>query len=93
MAILEISLDIASKDRPAAAAVYNKYKQIFLQNIPGATSKTLLARDEDVQVLHEFDSVEHAKAYLRSALFTKDVVEELKPLLQAAPDIRVYERL
>ena len=91
--MLEISLNIALKDRPAAAAVYNKYKQIFLQTVPGATSKALLVRDEDVQVLHGFDSVEHAKGYVTSALFTKDVVKELKPLLLAAPDVRIYESL
>ncbi len=91
MAVLEISLNIAAKDRPAAAAVYTAYKQPFLQTIPGALAKRLLVRDEDVQVLHEFDTVEHAKAYLTSPLFTNDVVRELQPLLLAAPDIRIYE--
>jgi hypothetical protein len=56
----------------------------------GAKSKELLVRDEDVQVLHGFDSAENAKAYLASALFTGDVVTALKPLLQSAPDVRVY---
>ena len=43
-----------------------------------------------MQVLHGFDSVENAKAYLASALFTGDVVTALKPLLQSPPDVRVY---
>ena len=41
------------------------------------------------QVLHGFDTVENANAYLKSALFNNDVVVGLKPLLDAAPDVRV----
>ena len=33
-----------------------------------------------------------AKAYLASELFTRDVVGGLTPLLNSAPDVRVYER-
>jgi len=42
-------------------------------------------------VLHGFDTVANAKAYLESALFKDDVVAGLKPLLAAAPEIRIYE--
>jgi hypothetical protein len=91
MAYLEITLRIDPKDRPAAAGVYNKYKQPFLADVPGAQSKDLLIRDEDVQVLHGFDSVTHANDYLASELFTGDVVRELGPLLQAHPEIRVFD--
>lgn len=90
MVYLQISLDIAPQDRPAAAAVYHRYKNPFLAQVKGARSKELLVRDEDVQVLHGFESVEHASAYMRSALFTQDVVTALKPLLRASPDIRIY---
>ena len=55
-AFLEITLSIDPPDRANAGAVYSKYKQPFLTTIPGATSKVLLIRDEDVQVLHGFDS-------------------------------------
>ncbi len=48
-------------------------------------------RDEDVHVLHGFDSAKHANAYLQSALFTTDVVIDLEPLLDAAPDVRVHQ--
>lgn len=48
-------------------------------------------RSEDVQVLHGFDTAENANAYLQSALFNADVVEALKPLLEAAPDVRIYQ--
>ena len=91
MAYLEITLQIDPKDRAAAAGVYSKYKPQFLAEVPGAQSKDLLVRDEDVQVLHGFDSATHANDYLASNLFTTDVVRELAPLLQADPDIRVFD--
>ena len=89
-AYLEISLKIDAKDRPAAAAVYTKYKQPFLTTIPGATSKQLLVRDDDVQVLHGFKSTKDATTYLKSDLFNHDVVTALKPLLRADPEVRIY---
>ncbi|MBF8173741.1 hypothetical protein IW294_23620 [Streptomyces olivaceus] len=91
MAYLEITLHVDPANRPAAASVYEKYKQPFLDSIAGATSKELLIREEDVQVLHGFQSLADANAYLDSALFTKDVVGDLAPLLQTDPDVRVYD--
>lgn len=91
MAYLQVTLHVAEKNRPAAAGVYTKFKAPFLAQIKGAKSKELLARAEDVQVLHGFDTVENAKAYLTSVLFTRDVVGGLKPLLEAEPEIRIYE--
>jgi hypothetical protein len=91
MAYLQITLQIHPMDRAAAAGVYSKYKQPFLADVPGAQCKELLVRDEDVQVLHGFDSVAHANDYLASELFTADVVLELAPLLQADPEIRVFD--
>jgi hypothetical protein len=90
MTYLEITLKIASTKRPAAAGVYQQYKAPFLETIAGARSKELLVRDEDVQVLHGFDTAEQASAYLKSGLFTADVVGALTPLLDAPPDIRIY---
>ncbi len=87
---LEITLDIKAENRTQAVGVYTKYKEPFLSQIEGAQSKDLLVRDEDVQVLHGFDSSENANAYLTTKLFQNDVVEELKPLLASAPDVRVY---
>jgi hypothetical protein len=89
-AYLEITLKVDAADRPAAAAVYTKYRQLFLTNIPGAVSKQLLVRDDDVQVLHGFKSVQEAQAYTKSDLFNQDVVTALKPLLKANPDVRIY---
>jgi hypothetical protein len=90
MVYLQINLDVADKDRPAAAAIYRHFKAPFLAQIRGARSKELLIRTQDVQVLHGFESDRDSSAYLASALFTDDVVNALKPLLQRAPDIRIY---
>jgi hypothetical protein len=91
MVYLQITLKIAPANRPAAAGVYQRYKTPFLSTIAGAKSKELLVRDEDVEVLHGFDTAEQASAYLTSPLFTSDVVGALKPLLDAAPDVRIYQ--
>ncbi|RQZ62282.1 hypothetical protein [Burkholderia sp. Bp9004] len=93
MVYLQIILKIANANRAAAAGIYEKYKAPFLHTVTGAKSKELLVRDEDVQVLHGFDSAQNANAYLQSELFTADVVDSLKPLLDAAPDVRIYQAL
>lgn len=77
MAYLQITLDISEKNRAAAAAVYQKYKAPFLSTIDGAVSKELLVRAEDVQVLHSFHTAKQ--------------VEALKPYLNRAPDVRIYD--
>ena len=87
---LEITLKIDEANRPAAAKVYTDYRQPFLDTIEGALTKDLLIRDEDVQVLHGFDSAEHTKAYLSSAMFQNDVFVGLKPLWNADPDVKIY---
>lgn len=89
-AYLQITLKVDPQDRPAAGAVYTKYKQPFLSKVPGAKSKELLVRDDDVQVLHGFANRKQAEAYLSSELFQKDVVVGLKPLLKADPEVRIY---
>lgn len=65
MIFLQITLKIAAIDRAVATWVYQEYKAVFLDTITitGAKSKELLIRDEDVQVLHSFDSTENANAY------------------------------
>ncbi|GAB3628122.1 hypothetical protein PTE30175_02498 [Pandoraea terrae] len=91
MTFLEITLRIPHANRGAAAAVYQRYKGPFLETIAGARSKQLLVREEDVQVLHGFETAQQAGAYLTSDLFTKDVVGELGPLLAGEPDVRIYD--
>lgn len=89
-AYLEITMVIDEARRPAAAKVYNDYRQPFLTQIKGAVSKELLIRNEDVQVLHGFDSIENAQAYLSSEMFINDVFVGLKPLLSADPEVKIY---
>lgn len=89
-AYLEITMKISEENRPAAAKIYTDYRQPFLDTIKGALTKDLLIREEDVQVLHGFDSVENAKAYLDSEMFKNDVFVGLKPLWSADPDVKIY---
>nr|WP_315084693.1 hypothetical protein [uncultured Campylobacter sp.] len=89
-AYLQITMFIADANRAAAAGVYTKYKEPFLSGIAGAKSKELLVREDDVQVLHGFDSVESANAYLSSELFKNDVVRELSPFFEKDPNVRIY---
>jgi hypothetical protein len=91
MVYLQITLKIDADKRPAAAGIYQRYKAPFLESVPGARSKELLLREDDVQVMHGFDAAAQARAYLDSPLFTADVVTALSPLLAAAPEVRVYE--
>lgn len=72
-AYLEITMKINNANRIAAAKIYSDYRTPFLNNISGALTKNFLIRDEDVQVLHGFDSIDHARSYLDSELFKKDV--------------------
>lgn len=90
-AYLEITLQIQQENRSSAGTIYSKYKQQFLDTITGATSKQLLVRDEDVQVLHGFDTRENASKYLESSLFNDDVVSALLPLLITEPEVRIYD--
>lgn len=90
-AYLEITMWIKNENRSAAAKVYSDYRTPFLNTIKGAVSKNLLVREEDVQVLHGFDSVENAKAYLESDMFKNDVVTGLPPLFDKAPCIKIFE--
>ena len=87
---LQITLNVDPAKREEAGMVYSTYKEAFLNNISGAISKNLLIRDEDVQVLHGFNSVKEAEAYLKSDLFNNDVVVGLRDLLNAEPEVRIY---
>jgi hypothetical protein len=89
-AYLEITMKIDDSNRSAAAKVYTDYREPFLKGITGALTKDLLIRENDVQVLHGFDNIAHAQAYLSSELFQNDVFIGLKPLWTAEPDIKIY---
>ncbi len=92
-AYLQVVMTINPENRAAAAKVYADYRKPFLDEIEGALTKECLIRDEDVQVIHGFDSMEHAKAYLESDLFKTKVAPGLAPTWAADPDIRFYEVL
>ena len=92
-AYLQVIMTIDPENRAAAAKVYSDYRQPFLDTIEGALTKECLVRDEDVQVIHGFDSMEHAKAYLDTELFKTKVAPGLQPTWAADPDIRFYEVL
>jgi len=89
-AYLKVALKISEANRAAAAGVYVKYKQPFLETIKGAVSKELLIRKENVVVLHGFNTVADAESYLKLNLFSNDVVTGLKPFLEANPVIEIY---
>lgn len=89
-AYLQITMKIDKTKRSAAAKVYTDYRTPFLEQIAGAVTKDLLIRDEDVQVLHGFDSAEHAQAYLSSEMFKNDVFVGLQPLWNEEPDVKIY---
>ncbi len=90
-AYLEITMKIDDAKRPAAAKVYSDWRGPFLSEIPGALTKTLLVRGEDVQVLHGFADRKSAEAYLTSEMFQKDVFTCLQPLWSADPEVRIYD--
>jgi len=90
-AYLQITVPVAKENRAQAAEIYFDYKEPFLTTINGAEQKSLLVRDEDVQVLHGFDSIENAAAYLESGLFNEDIVTKLAPLFAAEPKIHIYQ--
>ena len=90
-AYLEITMKIDAAKRLAAARVYSDWRGPFLKEIPGALTKTLLVREDDVQVLHGFADRESAAAYLSSEMFKKDVFTGLQPLWSADPDVRIYD--
>ena len=85
-ACLQITMKIKTGNRNAAAKVYSDFREPFLARIPGALTKQLLVRNEDVQVLHGFDSVK-----MDSDMFRDDVFIGLKDLWDVPPDVRIYE--
>lgn len=72
-------MTINPENRTVAAKAYTDYRQPFLDIIEGAPTKELIIRDDDIQVIHGFDSIEHAKAYLDSNLFKNKVTAGFHP--------------
>ena len=47
---LQITLQVAEKNREAATGVYTKYKGPFLDTVAGVESKSLLDADPEVRI-------------------------------------------
>lgn len=77
---LEITMVVKEKNRESVSKVYYDYKESFLKSINGTLIKDLLVRDENIQVLHGFNSIKNVKAYLSSDMFKNDVFARLKSL-------------
>ena len=77
---LEITMVVKEKNRESVSKVYYDYKESFLKSINGTLIKDLLVRDENIQVLHGFDSIKNVKAYLSSDMLKNDVFVGLQPL-------------
>ena len=90
-AYLQVTMFINDNQRATAQAVYERYKEPSLKTIAGAESKELLVRSEDVEVMHGFDSLENAQAYLKSELFLNKVFPELKLTWSKDPEVKIYE--
>ncbi|WP_342759329.1 hypothetical protein [Kineothrix sedimenti] len=52
--------------------------------------EVLLIREEDVQVLHDFDSMKNTLTYLSSSMLQDNVFLRLKPLWNGEPDVKIY---
>lgn len=80
----------AAKPGSCGGDPYPIYQPPLLMTVAGAQPKALLVRDDDVQVLHGFNTVASATAYLSSDLFTRGGFVALKPLGLVATDEGQY---
>ena len=79
--MIKAYLQIALYVKNTGTVVYARYKEPFLKTIAGAKSKELFVRDEDVQALHGFGSMERANAYLKPNFLKKTSFESLSRCL------------
>ncbi|MCM1316097.1 MAG: hypothetical protein NC235_11225 [Clostridiales bacterium] len=49
----------------------NEYRQPFLDNVEGALTKELLVCDEDVQVIHGFDSMGNTQRLILTPIYSR----------------------
>jgi len=90
-AYLDILLTIQGIDRAGVTAVYNLYKEPFLETVNGALSNELLIHIDDLRIIHGFKSMEDAQYYLLSKFFTSDYITSLKPYIIGNPNVKIYE--
>ncbi len=87
---LLITVKVDSSRRAALIdQVYEPNRTRFLQKIPGAVSKNLLLRREDLAILHGFDTAENAEAYLHSDLYG-ELLRQLADYQEENPVAALY---
>lgn len=89
-AYLSVNMKIDSGKLPEVTRVYTSYWEQFLKTIHGARTKDLVIRNEDVQILHSFNSVEDAVGFLSSEMFQKAVFIDLQPYWNDELNVRIY---
>jgi len=89
-AYLQIVLKMNSSNRGELTSTYNKFKDLFQEQIKGAKTQELLFSDEDIQLLYGFDTFEDAEAFLSTELYNNVILVALKPLISNNPDIKIY---
>ena len=89
-AYLSVNMKIDSSRLPEVTKVYTNYWEKFLRTIHGARTKDLVIRNEDVQILHSFNSVEDAVGFLSSEMFQRAVFIDLQPYWNDELNVRIY---
>ncbi|WP_312743435.1 hypothetical protein [Sphingobacterium multivorum] len=88
-AYLQIVLKMNSSNRGELTSTYNKFKDLFREQIKGAKTQELLFSDEDIQLLYGFDTYEDAEAFLSTELYNNIILVALKPLISNNPEIKI----
>ncbi|MFA5515544.1 MAG: hypothetical protein WDA20_04590 [Desulfuromonadales bacterium] len=89
-AYLQISLPVPPERRDEAITkVFLPSRQRFDELAEGAVSIDLLVRNEDLQVLAGFDTLEHARAFEKSPA-GRDLTGQLTKLAEKEPTVALY---
>ena len=88
---LQMTLLVSQARREEAITkVYLPNRQRFLERVEGAVSMDLLFREEDIQVLVGFDTLEHARSSLESPA-GKEMVSQFAGFTREAPRTALYD--
>ncbi|PUV23897.1 MULTISPECIES: hypothetical protein [Sphingobacterium] len=89
-AYLQVTLKINNSDKGAVSGIFDKFRDSFIDQIKGATSIELLIGDGYIQLLHVFDTVEDAHAFLSTELYNNNILFALKSLMVDTPQVSIY---
>ncbi len=90
-AYLQMTLQIPqTKREEAITKVYLPNRQRFLERVAGAVSMDMLVREEDLQILVGFDTLENARAYLASSA-GKEITSQLAGYARKEPVTAFYD--